>query len=180
MPPHNLTVFNMNSLQKIDPTAQADVDLYGHLISGAKLSLELMLSVMLLSEFINTLLKARCKSIIPISESIRVATMKKIAKKAKFGNMWPGNIGPEIMKNLNPNIYENTGWKVFAIFRSEHSIIEYLLLHMQLLLSKQVVFNGHDGYEVKHGRHQYQVPLEGRIRSCRVWNSMPACCVCYN
>ncbi|CAH9087202.1 unnamed protein product [Cuscuta europaea] len=154
MPPHNLTVFNMNSLQKIDPTAQADVDLYGHLISGAKLSLELMLSVMLLSEFINTLLKARCKSIIPISESIRVATMKKIAKKAKFGNMWPGNIGPEIMKNLNPNIYENTGWKV--------------------------VFNGHDGYEVKHGRHQYQVPLEGRIRSCRVWNSMPACCVCYN
>ncbi|CAH9051144.1 unnamed protein product [Cuscuta europaea] len=39
----------------------------------------------------------------------------------------------------------------------------------------QVVFNGHDDYEVKRGRHQYQVRLEGRTCSCRVWelNGIP-------
>ncbi|CAH9145176.1 unnamed protein product [Cuscuta epithymum] len=53
--PHFLQ--QMNVLQKIDPTARADVDLYDHLISVAKFSLELMLSVMLLTTtFLNLLI----------------------------------------------------------------------------------------------------------------------------
>ncbi|CAH9128552.1 unnamed protein product, partial [Cuscuta epithymum] len=77
-------------------------------------------------------------------EAIRVATMKRIAKKVKFSSKWAGKHGPRIIKKLNANILHSMGWKV--------------------------IFNGDDGDEVKKGRHQFQVQLQRKSCSCRAWD----------
>ncbi|CAH9081057.1 unnamed protein product [Cuscuta europaea] len=98
-----------------------------------------------LSEAFNsTLLKARSKPLIPMLEDIRVATMKRIAKKRKYVLKWPGSFGPIIMKKLNTNILASQGWNVD--------------------------FNGDDGYEIKKGRGQFKVSLKKRSCSCRRWD----------
>ncbi|XP_019182496.1 PREDICTED: uncharacterized protein LOC109177564 [Ipomoea nil] len=94
--------------------------------------------------FNGTLLKARCKPIIPMLEDIRVLAMRRIAKKMKFVDTWKGRYGPLIMKKLIANKKESIGWKVD--------------------------FNGDDGYEIKKGRNHFKVRLENKTCSCRSWD----------
>ncbi|CAH9132447.1 unnamed protein product [Cuscuta epithymum] len=98
----------------------------------------------LLEAFNSTLLKCRSKPLIPMLEDIRVATMKRIAKKRKYVLKWPGPFGPVIMKKLNANIVASEGWNVD--------------------------FNGDDGYEIKKGRAQFKVSLQKKSCSCRRWD----------
>ncbi|CAH9133824.1 unnamed protein product, partial [Cuscuta epithymum] len=98
-----------------------------------------------LSEAFNSsLLKCRSKPLIPMLEDIRVGMMKRIAKKRKYVERWPGNFGPIIMKKLNKNVLASQAW--------------------------HVDFNGDDGYEIKKGRHQFKVSLNRRTCSCRKWD----------
>ncbi|XP_019172867.1 PREDICTED: uncharacterized protein LOC109168308 [Ipomoea nil] len=83
--------------------------------------------------FNGTLVKARCKPIIPMLEDIRVGSRRRIARKMKSIDTWKGRYGPFIMKKVTENKKESIGWKVH--------------------------FNGDDGYEIKKGRHQFKVKL---------------------
>ncbi|CAH9142846.1 unnamed protein product [Cuscuta epithymum] len=94
--------------------------------------------------FNSTLLSCRSKPLIPMLEEMRVAMMKRIARKKKAVDKWAGNFGPLILKKLNKNIVASSGW--------------------------HVDFNGDDGYEIKKGRHQFKVKLQGRSCSCRRWD----------
>ncbi|CAH9060241.1 unnamed protein product [Cuscuta epithymum] len=137
----------LHALGKINSEAKADLEGFdNHQWCKAFFRTDVKCDIVhnnLSEAFNNTIVKARSKPIIPMLEAIRLATMKRIAKKVGFGSKWVGNHGPRIMKKLNSNITQSMGWKV--------------------------VFNGDDGYEVKRGRHQYKVRLEGRICSCRAW-----------
>ncbi|XP_031121220.1 uncharacterized protein LOC116024467 [Ipomoea triloba] len=93
--------------------------------------------------FNKTLLNARSKNIIPMLEDIRVAVMKRIAKKRSLAERWTGNNCPNVIKKLNENIIGSADW--------------------------EVVFNGADGYEVKKGRFQFKINLELQSCSCRQW-----------
>ncbi|XP_019185976.1 PREDICTED: uncharacterized protein LOC109180722 [Ipomoea nil] len=97
-----------------------------------------------LSEAYNrTLLAAWSKNIIPMLEDIRVAVMKRIAKKKAIAERWSGNFGTNVLKKLNENILGSADW--------------------------EIIFNGVDGYEVKRGRFQFKINLELRTCSCRLW-----------
>ncbi|CAH9137598.1 unnamed protein product, partial [Cuscuta epithymum] len=98
-----------------------------------------------LSEAFNsTLVQLRDKPLIPMFEGMRVAMMKRIAKKRKYVRKWPGAFGPLIMKKLNKSIIASQGW--------------------------HVDFNGDDGYEIKKGRFQFKVSLNTRSCACRRWD----------
>ncbi|CAH9088360.1 unnamed protein product, partial [Cuscuta europaea] len=94
--------------------------------------------------FNRTLIGCRSKSIIPMLEDIRVGMMTRIAMKRQHAGRWKGNICPNVKKILNGNIMNSSKWRL--------------------------VFNGDDGYEVKRGKYQYKVKLEGQTCSCRLWD----------
>ncbi|CAH9129084.1 unnamed protein product [Cuscuta epithymum] len=93
--------------------------------------------------FNRTLVGCRSKPIIPMLDDIQIQMMQRIAKKRDLAAKWKGRICPNIKKILNTNILRSSKWRV--------------------------VFNGDDGYEVKKGKYQYKVKLEGDTCSCRSW-----------
>ncbi|CAH9094652.1 unnamed protein product [Cuscuta europaea] len=105
----------------------------------------------LFEAFNSTLVQFRDKPLIPMLECMRVAMMKRVAKKKKYVKKWPGAFGPLIMKKLNKNILSSQGWNVD--------------------------FNGDDGYKIKKGRSQFKVGLNARTCACRRWDltGIPRC-----
>ncbi|XP_019166889.1 PREDICTED: uncharacterized protein LOC109162659 [Ipomoea nil] len=146
-PNQALLTDKVKALQKVDAAALHDLNKYPMKFwckAFFKEEVRCDMTDNNLSEAFNkTLLDARSKNIIPMLEDIRVAMMKRVAKKKALGERWNGNYGTIIMKKLNENIIGSKDW--------------------------EVVFNGVDGYEVKKGRFQFKVNLDLRTCSCRMW-----------
>lgn len=87
------------------------------------------------------MLNARSKFIIPMLEDIRMATMKRVAKKKAWAQNWRRNYGSLVMKKLNESILGSASW--------------------------EVAFNGVEGYEIKKDRFQFMVNLQLMTCSCR-------------
>ncbi|XP_019173411.1 PREDICTED: uncharacterized protein LOC109168986 [Ipomoea nil] len=125
---------NLKALEQIDVGARVDLNKYpmqfwckAYFKEDVKCD---MVDNNLSEAFNRTLLSARSKFIIPLLEDIRVATMKRVAKKKTLAENWRGNYGSLVLKKLNENILGSAGW--------------------------DVTFNGVEGYEIKKGRFQFK------------------------
>ncbi|XVE59993.1 hypothetical protein DITRI_Ditri05aG0091100 [Diplodiscus trichospermus] len=99
------------------------------------------------------------RAIITMLEEISVRMMTRIVKKREFCNKWKNSYGPLVKIKLDAQKKEGVEWRV--------------------------VWNGHNGCEVKKGRKQYIVNLKKKMCRCRSWeiSGLPcahACCAIWH
>ncbi|XP_019161425.1 PREDICTED: uncharacterized protein LOC109158062 [Ipomoea nil] len=107
---------NLKGLEKIDVAARVDLEKYPmQFWCKAYFKEDVKCDTVdnnLSEAFNKTLLNARSKFIIPMLEDIRVATMKRVAKKKAWAQNWRGNYGSLVMKKLNESILGSASWEV--------------------------------------------------------------------
>jgi hypothetical protein len=101
--------------------------------------------------FNNWIVAIRAHPVITMLEGLRCKTFVRIQENRLKRERWTGRICPNIVKKLNKYI-EYSG-KCLSIW------------------------NGKEGFEVKHGRNRYKVDVEQMTCSCRLWQlaGIPCC-----
>lgn len=110
--------------------------------------------------FNNWIISARFLPIISMLEVIRCKVMVRIQEQRTKAQRWQGQVCPNIFKKLKSYITESC------------------FCH--------ALWNGKDGYEVKHHDKRFTVSLENKTCSCRYWqlSGLPCChavsCIYYS
>uniref|UniRef100_A0A0A9AVD5 SWIM-type domain-containing protein n=1 Tax=Arundo donax TaxID=35708 RepID=A0A0A9AVD5_ARUDO len=101
--------------------------------------------------FNNWIVAVRAHPIISMLEGIRSKTYVRIQQNKFKSEKWPGRICPNIPKKFHKYIEESG--------------------------KCMTIWNGKDGFEVKHEGKRYKVDIEKRTCSCRYWelSGIPCC-----